>query len=144
MPSTEPETSVVHVAVGVILDQHQQVLVSRRAADVHQGDLWEFPGGKVEAGESVVDALGRELLEELGIVVLRSRPLVVIEHDYGDKAVRLDVQVVTHFENEALGLEGQPIQWVAPAELAALDFPAANVPIIDAVLAYCTAAREGG
>lgn len=141
MPSTEPDTTIVHVAVGVILDQQQRVLVSRRAADAHQGDLWEFPGGKVESGEAVVDALARELHEELGIEVVHSQPLVVIEHDYGDKAVRLDVQVVDHFENEARGLEGQPLQWVAPTELANLDFPAANVPIIDAVLAYCAAAR---
>lgn len=137
MPSTVPEPVVVHVAVGVILDREQRVLITRRAADAHQGDLWEFPGGKVEPGETVVAALGRELREELGIVLTRSQPLIVIEHDYGDKAVRLDVQVVDRFENEARGLEGQPLRWVVPQALTGFEFPAANVPIIDAVLKYC-------
>ena len=60
----------VHVAVGVIVNEQRQVLLTRRHNDAHQGGLWEFPGGKVEAGESVVDALARELAEELGISVL--------------------------------------------------------------------------
>lgn len=133
MPSTVPDPAPVHVAVGVIVDDRNRILISRRAADVHQGDLWEFPGGKVEPGESVLDALQRELLEELDIQVLGSIPLTVIEHDYGDKAVKLDVHVVDRFENEARAMEGQPLRWVSCGQLAELPFPAANVPIITAV-----------
>lgn len=125
--------SVVHVAVGVILDADQRILITRRAADAHQGGLWEFPGGKVEDGESLDSALRRELLEELGITIGATRPLIEISHDYGDKQVLLDVHVVTEFRGEALGLEGQPLRWVPAEELGDYAFPAANVPIVDAV-----------
>ena len=86
----------VVVAVGVIVDRQQrQVLVSQRAADTHQGGLWEFPGGKLETGETVAVALARELLEELAISVSESEPMLRIEHDYVDKQVLLDVWLVT-------------------------------------------------
>ena len=124
----------VHVAVGVILDQNRNILLTRRAADSHQGGLWEFPGGKVEAGESLELALGRELREELGITIGRTSALLEITHDYGDKAVLLDVHMVWDFTGEAQGLEGQPLVWVAAEELAQYPLPAANVPIVDAVM----------
>jgi 8-oxo-dGTP diphosphatase len=59
--------AAVHVAVGVVVDDQQRILISQRSAQAHQGGLWEFPGGKVESGESVTRALARELREELGI-----------------------------------------------------------------------------
>lgn len=127
------EMSVVHVAVGVVLDDKHRVLITRRANSSHQGGLWEFPGGKVEPGESLELALVRELHEELGIDVGRSNPLLQVHHDYGDKRVLLDVHVVWEFEGEARGLEGQPMAWVAPDVLAEYSFPAANVPIIGAI-----------
>lgn len=123
----------VHVAVGVILDPGQNILITRRAADTHQGGLWEFPGGKVEAGETLAKALARELREELGIEIGRSTPLLEIRHDYGDKVVLLDVHVVWEFTGEARGLEEQPLAWVAPQALTHYAFPAANVPIVEAV-----------
>ena len=125
---------VVHVAVGVILDQYRNILLTRRAQESHQGGLWEFPGGKVEAGESLELALGRELREELGIAIGRTSALLEVRHDYFDKAVLLDVHVVWDFTGEAQGLEGQPLAWVAAEELAQYPFPAANVPIVDAVI----------
>ncbi len=125
--------ALVHVAVGVILDTHRNVLITRRAPDAHQGDLWEFPGGKIEAGESLTQALARELREELGIVVGRTSALLEVRHDYGDKTVLLDVHVVWEFSGEARALEGQPMAWVAPAELGGYLFPAANEPIVEAV-----------
>lgn len=123
----------VHVAVAVIR-RNGSILVSRRSADVHQGGLWEFPGGKVEAGENVLQALRRELAEELGIEVDVSlcQHLIDIHHDYGDKRVWLDVWVVDHFSGEPFGREGQPLSWLKPQELAGLQFPAANLPIITA------------
>ncbi len=132
MPNTAPE-SVVHVAVGVIVGPQREVLISLRSADAHQGGLWEFPGGKVEPGESVEEALKRELREELGITVLRSTPLIDVHHDYGDKHVHLDVHVVWEFSGQAHGLEDQPLDWVAPEELFDRAFPAANVPIVQAL-----------
>lgn len=125
--------ALVHVAVGVILDADRNILITRRAPDAHQGDLWEFPGGKVEAGESLTQALARELHEELGIVVGRTSALLEVRHDYGDKSVLLDVHVVWEFSGEARALEDQPMAWVAPAELGGYSFPAANMPIVAAV-----------
>ena len=125
----------VHVAVGVILDEDHNILITRRAPDAHQGDLWEFPGGKVEAGESLALALARELREELGISIGRTSGLLEIRHDYGDKSVLLDVHVVWDFSGEACGLEQQPLAWVAAGELGDYAFPAANAPIVEAVQA---------
>jgi 8-oxo-dGTP diphosphatase len=125
--------SAVHVAVGVILDRAHNVLISRRAQGVHQGGLWEFPGGKVEVGETVEQALARELREELGINMGRTSALLEIHHDYHDKAVLLDVHVVWEFSGEARGLEGQPLAWVASGSLEQYEFPAANVPIVKAI-----------
>ncbi len=127
--------ATVHVAVGVILDPARNVLITRRAIDSHQGGLWEFPGGKVEAGESLQSALARELLEELGIEIGAARPLLEVRHDYGDKEVLLDVHLIREFAGTARGLEGQPLRWVPPGELADYAFPAANVPIVTALRA---------
>lgn len=125
---------IVHVAVGVVLDSERRVLIAKRSAQSHQGGLWEFPGGKVEAGESVQNALARELLEELGIDIGRATPLTTVSHDYADKSVCLDVWVVDKFAGEATGREGQPLLWVAVDELRKYDFPEANAPIVDAVI----------
>lgn len=125
----------LHVAVGVVLDQSRRVLISRRAPGSHQGDLWEFPGGKLEPGESLRHALARELREELGIEIGRSSPLLQVRHDYGDRRVLLDVHVVWDFAGEARGLEGQPLAWVAPGSLGHYPFPEGNVPIIGAIAA---------
>jgi 8-oxo-dGTP diphosphatase len=125
----------VHVAVGVVLDEAGNILIARRAIDSHQGGLWEFPGGKVEPGESLPAALARELREELGVEIGRTSPLLVVRHDYGDKLVLLDVHVVWEFDGEARGAEGQPLAWIAPTSLAEYRFPAANAPIVEAIAA---------
>lgn len=126
--------SRVHVAVGVVWDDRGRVLVSKRHADSHQGGLWEFPGGKLEAGEDVSAALRRELQEELGICIGDARPLLEIRHDYADKQVLLDVWQVLDFTGVAEGREGQPLRWVPIAELADYEFPAANGPIVAALI----------
>ena len=123
----------VHVAAAAIFDDRGRVLVSRRPAHVHQGDLWEFPGGKLEAGESAERALRRELYEELGIRVQAARPLIRVSHDYHDKPVLLDVWRVDNFTGTAVGCEGQAIEWVNIGALGDYRFPAANTPIIKAV-----------
>ena len=125
----------VTVAVGLLIDEDGRVLVTRRAPDTHQGGLWEFPGGKVEAGESVETALVRELAEELGIRVEASEPFMTLDHDYADKQVRLDVRRVTRWQGEARGLEGQPLAWQLPPAMANWPFPEANSPILARLLA---------
>ncbi|MBK5007391.1 Nudix family hydrolase [Pseudomonas sp. S32] len=122
----------IHVVAAVIRGLDGRILIARRADTQHQGGLWEFPGGKVEAGESVEAALARELNEELGIRVTRSRPLIKVSHDYPDKHVLLEVREVDAFEGEPHGAEGQPLAWVAPRDLAQYDFPQANRPIVAA------------
>jgi 8-oxo-dGTP diphosphatase len=126
--------ALVHVAVGVILDVQRNILITRRATDAHQGGLWEFPGGKVERGESLLGALTRELREELGIVIGRTSALLEVRHDYGDKTVLLDVHVVWEFSGEPCPMEQQPMAWVAPQDLAQYDFPEANRPIVAALV----------
>lgn len=127
---------LVHVAVAVIM-RGNEVLIARRPDGVHQGGLWEFPGGKVERNETVQHALKRELKEELDIDVdphVGVKPLIRIRHDYGDKAVLLDVWVVSRFSGNAKGAEGQPIKWVEKENLVEFAFPEANKPIISAIL----------
>ena len=122
----------IHVIAAVIRDAQGRVLIAKRPDHAHQGGLWEFPGGKLEADESRFAGLVRELQEELGIRVTEARPLLDIRHDYPDKSVRLDVWLVTGFDGEAHGAEGQPVRWVAAAELNDYAFPAANAPIVQA------------
>ncbi|TDF39358.1 8-oxo-dGTP diphosphatase MutT [Alteromonadaceae bacterium M269] len=122
----------VDVAVGVII-RERQIYITKRADDLHQGGKWEFPGGKKEADETIAEALVRELLEEIGIEVQEQSELLVIEHDYGDKKVCLDVRLVTSFDNEPHGAEGQQGQWVSIENLLSYDFPEANTAIIDAL-----------
>ena len=124
----------IHVAVAVIEDARGRILLSRRAPDAHQGGLWEFPGGKVEETEPFSQALARELLEELGIQLLRHEPLIKISHDYGDKSVVLDVHRVTNYAGIPQGREGQPLAWVTPAELHNYPMPAADRPIVAAIV----------
>ena len=128
--------TLVHVAVGVIVDSEQRVLLAKRSESSHQGGLWEFPGGKVEAGEAVSVALARELQEELAIKVESAEPLLEVRHDYADKSVLLDVWVVSDFSGEACGNEGQRIEWVPISQLAEFEFPAANQAIVAALQSW--------
>jgi len=121
---------VVCVAVGVVIDSAGRILITKRAADVHQGGLWEFPGGKIEPGETTPAALSRELAEEIGIAVVHCESLMTVSHDYGDKQVLLDVYQVTDWIGEPRGVEGQPLAWVLPRGLAAYRFPAGNQSIV--------------
>lgn len=122
------------MVAGIILSPcKQQLLLSRRLKHAHQGGLWEFPGGKLEADEAPSSALARELAEELGIQVLQSQPYMAVSHDYSDKLIYLDTWLVDVFEGEAQGREGQEIRWVAIDELASLPFPEADRPILDAL-----------
>ena len=125
----------VEVVVAAILSEcGQRVFIAKRNTNAHQGGLWEFPGGKKEAGESVVVALCRELEEEIAIKVVASQSLIKLSHDYGDKLVELDVYKVTEFTGEPRGAEGQETRWVPLSELKNFEFPAANQAIIQALL----------
>ncbi|WP_166268532.1 Nudix family hydrolase [Marinobacter caseinilyticus] len=124
----------VHVAVAVIRRQGQ-VLIARRPDHTHQGGLLEFPGGKVEPGESVQCALVREIAEETGLTVPAASlwPVIGVRHDYGDKRVFLDVWGTDEASGQPQGREGQDIMWQAIDALQDDEFPAANRPIIRAL-----------
>ena len=119
----------IHVAVGVIT-KNDLFFVCRRQAHQHQGNKWEFPGGKIGFGESPEQALRRELSEEIRIDVSANQHLMDIEFSYPDKKVSLHVFVVYEFSGDAFGAEGQESCWVDINELLTLDFPAANQPIL--------------
>jgi len=123
----------VHVVAAAIRNPAGEYLLTLRGDHQHQGGKWEFPGGKVEPAESREAALARELHEELGIVPRRARPLIQIPHAYADKRVFLDVWLVEAFDGTPHPHEGQPMRWVSAAELAGLEFPAANRPILAAL-----------
>ncbi|WP_190295671.1 Nudix family hydrolase [Halotalea alkalilenta] len=123
----------VHVVAAAIYNGDERVFLSRRPSYVDQGGLWEFPGGKLHPHETGLEALKRELNEELGIHVKRAQPLIRVHHEYTDKHILLDVWGVRDFEGEPYGREGQVVRWVPVAELGRYNFPAANLPIIKAV-----------
>ena len=126
----------IHVVAAIIVGPDQQIFISRRGEHLHQGGLWEFPGGKVEAGESPEKALVRELFEEIDIRVSAWQPYMQVEHDYVDKKVLLDIWQVDDFSGVARGKEGQQCHWLSLEQLLApvadseLSFPAGNQPIL--------------
>ena len=126
-------SNVIYVAVGVIRNADGQVLIAKRPEHLHQGGLWEFPGGKVNRDEDVQAALARELHEEIGIRVKEMSALITIPHTYADKRVYLDVHVVSSFEGQAHGKEGQEVLWVEQQDLLKYNFPAANKSILTAL-----------
>lgn len=123
----------IHVTAGAIADADGRILVTRRPAHVHQGGLWEFPGGKLEPGETPEEGLARELEEELDIRVRTSRPLIRVHHDYGDRRVLLEVRRILAYTGTPRGREGQPLAWLSPEAMDPLTFPAADRPIITAL-----------
>jgi len=135
MQNIEPKDSVpkINVAVGVIKDGQDRVLIAKRKAHVHQGGLWEFSGGKFEAGENAESALSRELLEELNIKPIKTSPLIELSFAYPEINVRLHVYEVHAFIGEVIAREGQVIKWVAKSELDHYAFPEANKAILTAI-----------
>lgn len=124
---------MIHVAAAALVDESGRVLLQKRHADTHQGGLWEFPGGKLEPGESVAGGLARELHEELGVDLLEHRPLIRIIHRYADRSVLLDVHAVSGWRGEPTGREGQPLAWVERQALREYPMPAADVPVVTAL-----------
>lgn len=123
----------VHVAVAVIRNDDGKIFITRRPDHVHQGGLWEFPGGKVENDESVQDALRREIQEEVGIQIQHALPLITIPFRYPDKHVLLDVWEVLSYSGVPHGKEGQASNWVDVSDLQSISFPPANHSIVRAL-----------
>ena len=125
----------VHVAAAAMISADQKhVLIARRPSNVDHGGLWEFPGGKLAPYETGLEGLKRELHEELGVEIVRAQPLIRVHHEYPDKHILLDVWQVQEFAGEPFGREGQAVRWVPMNELVNYPFPAANLPILRAVM----------
>ena len=120
----------IHVAVGVIVNDRDEVLVAYRSENKDQGGLWEFPGGKKEKDETIESALEREFLEEIGIQLKSYSPMLKIKHDYKEYSVVLDVWMITEYSKIPVGAEGQAIEWRKVQSLNFKDFPEANKNII--------------
>jgi 8-oxo-dGTP diphosphatase len=125
----------VHVVVGILLNSDNQVLIAQRLAHQEKGGVWEFPGGKVEAGELAFAALQREFKEEIGIDVISADPWMQVEYHYPHKSVFLDTWLITDYLGTPCGQEGQPIAWGSVHDLKNREFPEGNKPIIEKLLA---------
>jgi 8-oxo-dGTP diphosphatase len=121
------------VVAGALCDARGRILIARRPADKHMAGRWEFPGGKVGVGESEVQALVRELREELGVQVREPRFCLRLTHAYPDRTVQLSCWIVRDFAGEPRSLDGQQLKWVPAAELAQQDILEADQPFIEAL-----------
>ncbi|HHT0591705.1 TPA: 8-oxo-dGTP diphosphatase MutT [Legionella anisa] len=121
----------ISVAVAVIIDEQQRILITQRPFHLPHGGCWEFPGGKLEVNESPESALIREIKEEIGIEVQHYKLLGEVKHQYSDKSVKLIIFVVSQYIGEPLCLEGQlAMKWVYQHELISEHFPEANREVI--------------
>ena len=121
----------IEVAVGVLFNNQGEVLIGQRVVKDDYYQKWEFPGGKLEQGESPQCALIREFSEEIGIKVSRCEPFMVLEHDYPDRHVKLYVQLIHDYQGEINAMEGQALRWVKLVELAGIDFLTGNQAIVE-------------
>ena len=122
----------LHVVAGVIRDAQGRVLLASRTEGRDLAGLWEFPGGKVEPGETPDVALARELREELGIEARVGEPIIRVPQQYPGKRLVLDVREVT-FSGLPEGLDGQALAWVPVDELARYPMPPADIPVVAAL-----------
>jgi 8-oxo-dGTP diphosphatase len=120
----------VHVVAGVIRDARGRILLARRTEGRELAGLWEFPGGKIEPGETAEHALARELREELGIEASVGRLLIDVRMPYPDKQLRLDVYLIEGYSGTPSGMEGQALAWAPLHKLADYPMPPADAPVV--------------
>jgi 8-oxo-dGTP diphosphatase len=121
--------------VALVLENNQgEILVAKRAEHKHLGGMWEFPGGKVEEGESQLQALKREILEEIDYQLLQAEPLITTTHSYETFTLTLDVWHHKANNPKVFANENQPLKWVKKSTLFELGMPEADKPIINAIL----------
>jgi 8-oxo-dGTP diphosphatase len=125
---------VIHVVVGLLFNAQGEILVAQRDQHKFQGGRWEFPGGKVELEETPIQALKRELYEEVGIDIIDAEPWQKLQHEYPERTILLDIWKVKEFHGQPHGKEGQSVRWVLPHELTKLEIPDANWEIVEKIL----------
>ena len=121
------------VVAAALFDPAGRVLIAQRPAGKPLAGRWEFPGGKVDAGEGEREALARELREELGIELVAARPFMRLTHAYEERDVELSLWIVEQFSGEPRSLDAQALKWVVPAELGSEDILEADRPFIEAL-----------
>lgn len=124
----------IEVAVGVLFNRQGEVLIGQRIVEDSYYQKWEFPGGKLEVGESAKQALVREFAEEVGITISSSEDFMVLQHDYPDRHVKLHVQLIKQYQGTITSMEGQALKWVTLEELNEIDFLKGNQTIVEALL----------
>ncbi len=124
---------MIHVVAGALTDAAGRVLIAQRPPGKHLAGGWEFPGGKLEPGETRTAGLARELKEELGIVIRQPRPLMRLRHTYDFGDVLIDMWVVNRFDGLPRGLDGQPLQWCDLDELGTVGLLPADAPLVRAL-----------
>jgi len=121
------------VAAGILRNAAGEVLIAERLCDGPFNGLWEFPGGKIDATESAVDALRRELREELGIEVTVAEPFMSLSHEYLDRTVDLEFFLVSAWDGDPDGMEGQGLRWVDVSRLDEAELLPADAPLVEAL-----------
>ncbi len=123
------------VSAAALIDADGRVLITRRPDGKDMAGLWEFPGGKIDAGETPEAAIVRELNEELGITVGARclSPLSFVSHDYGDFHLLLMLYLLRRWDGIPQALEGQELKWVWPNRLGDYPMPPADVPLVSAL-----------
>lgn len=125
----------IHVVAAIVWQSSQcdRFLIARRPSGKHLGGYWEFPGGKLEPGETPRQALERELREEIGIEVGEAEAFMKVYFRYPERNVLLDTWTVSSFSGEVGSRENQPLRWIGLREIATYDFPPADEPILEAL-----------
>jgi 8-oxo-dGTP diphosphatase len=121
---------LVRVVAGALFDDRGRVLIAQRPAGTHQAGRWEFPGGKIDAGETELGALQRELREELGITLGAAERLIELSHDYPERRVELCIWRVNSYSGTPHSLDGQALKWVELEQLHREDLLEADRPIV--------------
>ncbi len=121
------------VAAGILFDKADRVLITERLCDGPFNGLWEFPGGKISAGETAQAALARELAEEIDIEVTQCSSFMRLRHEYDDRIVTIEFFLVSDWNRDPTGREGQALRWVLKDALDAVELLPADVPVVEAI-----------
>ncbi len=122
-----------NVAAGILCDSAGRILIAERLGGGVFNGLWEFPGGKIGADETSLEALSRELAEELGIEVTACASFMNLRHEYDDRIVTIEFFIVSEWNSDPVGREGQALRWVPRESLDAEELLPADVPVVEAL-----------
>jgi 8-oxo-dGTP diphosphatase len=137
MPDKPSQTAnILWVVAAALINANGDVLVQKRAVDRSMAGLWEFPGGKIEVGESPETALARELVEELGIIVRPEHltPLSFASEMLEEKHLVLLLYICTQWKNVPIARDAEAIQWIGVERLCEIEMPPADIPLVEALI----------